>query len=93
MKSENSKYENFIQLSNSTKNLEEEIEKMYNNEYDDLFEDIIRKKEGDFMRSIVYNVRISIIDKYTEESFENENLKKIMKDIERNLYLDKYLVD
>ena len=88
MKSENSKYENFIELSNSSKNLEEEIEKMYNNEYDDLFEDIIRKKEGDFMRSIVYNVRISIIDKYTEESFENENLKKIMKDIERNLYLD-----
>ena len=73
MKSENSKYENFIQLSKSSKNLEEEIEKMYNNEYDDLFEDIIRKKEGDFMRSIVYNVRISIIDKYTEESFENEN--------------------
>ncbi len=58
MKSENSKYENFIELSNSSKNLEEEIEKMYNNEYDDLFEDIIRKKEGDFMRSIVYNVRI-----------------------------------
>ena len=72
MKSENSKYENFIQLSKSSKNLEEEIEKMYNNEYDDLFEDIIRKKEGDFMRSIVYNVRISIIDKYTEESFENK---------------------
>ena len=45
MKSENSKYENFIQLSKSSKNLEEEIEKMYNNEYDDLFEDIIRKKE------------------------------------------------
>ena len=41
------------------------------------------------MKSIVYNVRISIIDKYTEESFENENLKKIMKDIETNLYLDK----
>ena len=86
MKSENSKYENFIELSNSSKNLEEEIEKMYNNEYDDLFEDIIRKKEGDFMRSIVYNVRISIIDKYTEESLENENLRKIRKDIERNLY-------
>ena len=72
MQPDNSKYENFIQLSNSTKNLEEEIEKMYNNEYDDLFEDIIRKKEGDFMRSTVYNVRISIIDKYTEESFENK---------------------
>ena len=64
MKSDNSKYENYLQLSKSTINLEEEIKKMYNDEYEELFEDIIRKKEGEFMKSIFDNIRISIKDKY-----------------------------
>jgi hypothetical protein len=85
MKSDNSKYENYLQLSKSTINLEEEIKKMYNDEYEELFEDIIRKKEGEFMKSIFDNIRISIIDKFSEEVFEDENLTKKMKEIEKNL--------
>ena len=93
MKSDNSKYENYLQLSKSTINLEEEIKKMYNDEYEELFEDIIRKKEGEFMKSIFDNIRISIIDKFTEEDFEDETLTKKMKEIEKNLYLQQYLID
>ncbi len=76
MKSDNSKYENYLQLSKSTINLEGEIKKMYNDEYEDIFEDIIRKKEGEFMKLIIDNIRISIIDKFTEEAFEDETLTK-----------------
>ena len=82
--------------SNKSENLEElesKIEKIYIEEYNENFEDILLKKEGEFLHNISENVKFFIEDKYSKEIYKIPNFINKLKSIERNLYYNMYLID
>ena len=84
----------FLQkIEENSKEIEEEIEKIYEEEYNENFEYILLKKDSDFMKLIRENVKITLVDKYKSECLENELLLKILKEKEKNLYSNNYLID
>ncbi len=82
--------------SNKSENLEElesKIEKIYIEEYNENFEDILLKKEGEFLHNISENVKFFIEDKYSKEIYKIPNFINKLKSIERKLYYNMYLID
>ena len=85
--------EDFIKKLNNIKELEDEISQIFNDEYNENFEEILLKKDSDFMRYISDSVKIILDEKYPNDAFENEIFQKIFKSTERNLYIKNYLID
>ena len=84
----------FLQkLKQNTKEIENYIEKLYNEEYIENFENILLKKDTDFMTLIRENVKITLEDNYSNELLEDELLIRIIKEKETNLYTNQYLID
>ena len=89
-----SNHTSFLQkLKQNPKEIENDIEKLYNEEYVENFENILLKKDIDFMKLISENVKITLEDKYSNESLENEIIIGILKEKETNLYTNQYLID
>ena len=87
------KKDDFLLKLNNTNEIEEEINKIYIDEYNENFEEILLKKDSDFMRYIRESVKISLEEKYPIEAFDNEIFQKIIKTTEKNIYLRNYLID
>ena len=73
--------------------IEEKIKKIYIEEYNENFEDILLKKDGEFLLNISENVKIFLEDKYSKEIYKIPNFINKLKSIERNLYYNMYLID
>ena len=50
--------------------LEEKIKKIYIEEYNENFENILLKKEADFLLNISENVKITLEEKYSKEIYK-----------------------
>ena len=87
------KKDDFLLKLNNTNEIEEEINKIYIDEYNENFEEILLKKDSDFMRYIRESVKISLEEKYPIEAFDNEIFQKIIKTTEKNIYLRNYLIE
>ena len=46
------KYDNFLEKFQNENSFKEEIEKIYLNDYNDLVEDILLKKDSDFIKTL-----------------------------------------
>ena len=55
--------EDFIKKLNNIKELEDEISQIFNDEYNENFEEILLKKDSDFMRYISDSVKIILDEK------------------------------
>ena len=73
--------------------IEEKIKKIYIEEYNENFEDILLKKDGEFLLNISENVKIFLEDKYSKEIYKIPNFINKLKSIERKLYYNMYLID
>ena len=73
--------------------LEEKIKKIYIEEYNENFENILLKKEADFLLNISENVKITLEEKYSKEIYKITNFIDKLKSIEKNLYYNMYLKD
>ena len=70
--------------------LEEKIKKIYIEEYNENFENILLKKEADFLLNISENVKITLEEKYSKEIYKITNFIDKLKSIEKNLYYNMY---
>ena len=73
--------------------IEKKVEKYYEEEYNENFEYILIKKDGEFLKFINDNVKYLIEEKLLTEIYEKESFINKIKEIEKNLYYKKYTLD
>ncbi len=81
------KYNNFLLLLENPKNLEIQIIKYFEEEYNELFEEILIKSDKDFMDNLIFNAKFLIEDNYSSEAMKNPTLIQITKNKEREFYM------
>ena len=87
----NNKYDNFLEKFQNQNSFKEEIEKIYLNDYNDLVEDILLKKDSDFIKTLFDYVKISLKELYSSKIFKNVEFIMFIKNIETNFYKNIYL--
>ena len=87
----NNKYDNFLEKFQNENSFKEEIEKIYLNDYNDLVEDILLKKDSDFIKTLFDYVKISLKELYSSKIFKNVEFIMFIKNIETNFYKNIYL--
>ena len=65
------KYENFLSKLLETPQFTREIEDLFEDEYCELFEDILIKEETDFMTILSLHVKSILQENYSTKIFEN----------------------
>ena len=85
------KYDNFLEKLQNENSFKEEIENIYLNDYNDLFEDILLKKDSDFIKTLFDYVKISLEELYSSKIFKNVEFIMLIKTIETNFYKNIYL--
>ena len=65
------KYENLVSKLTNIEQLTNEINSLYSDEYEELFEKILITKEDEFMRELSLHVKSIIQDNYSKKAFEN----------------------
>ena len=87
------KYENLVSKLTNIEQLTNEINSLYSDEYEELFEKILITKEDEFMRELSLHVKSIIQDNYSKKAFENFKFCSLLKQIESNFYDNTYKTD
>ena len=67
------KYNNFLSLLQTPNELEIKISKLFEEEFNELYEDILIKSDKEFLESLLFNSKFSIED---QNNFIFKNFKK-----------------
>ena len=87
------KYDNFLNKFRNQKQIENEIFRIYEEEYNELFENILIKEESIFIQNLSKNVKLTLIELFSETIFENEKIISSINLMERHFYKNMYLYD
>ena len=68
------KYDNFLNKFRNQKQIENEIFRIYEEEYNELFENILIKEESIFIQNLSKNVKLTLIELFSETVLENEKI-------------------
>ncbi len=81
------KYNNFLLLLENPNNLEAQITKYFEEEFNELFEDILIKSDKEFMDNLLFNSKFVIEDNFSSDAMKNSTLIQIIKKKEREFYV------
>ena len=81
------KYNNFLLLLENPNNLEVQITKYFEEEFNELFEDILIKSDKEFMDNLLFNSKFFIEDNFSSDAMKNSTLIQIIKKKEREFYV------
>jgi hypothetical protein len=81
------KYNDFLLLLEEPKKLEIQVNKFFDEEFNELFEDILIKSDKDFIENLLFNAKFVIEDNFSPEAMTNTTLIQIIKKKERKFYL------
>ncbi len=87
------KYDNFLNKFRNQNQIENEIFRIYEEEYNELFENILIKEESIFIQNLSKNVKLTLIELFSESIFENEKIISSINLMERHFYKNMYLYD
>ena len=87
------KYDNFLNKFRNQKQIENEIFRIYEEEYNELFENILIKEESIFIQNLSKNVKLTLIELFSETVLENEKIISSINLMERHFYKNMYLYD
>ncbi len=87
------KYDNFLNKFRNQNQIENEIFRIYEEEYNELFENILIKEESIFIQNLSKNVKLTLIELFSETIFENEKIISSINLMERHFYKNMYLYD
>ncbi len=85
---EKRKFAEFKKDIRNEKALIEKIKKMYESEFDEMFQDILISSKEDFLDDISNNINTLLTDMYSEESLKDETLEKILTDFDNDVAKD-----
>ena len=85
---EKRKFSEFKKDIRNEKALIEKIKKMYESEFDEMFQDILISSKEDFLDDISNNINTILTDMYSEESLKDETLEKILTDFDNDVEKD-----
>ena len=87
------KYDNFLNKFRNQKQIENEIFRIYEEEYNELFENILIMEESIFIQNLSKNVKLTLIELFSETVLENEKIISSINLMERHFYKNMYLYD
>ena len=87
------KYDNFLNKFRNQNQIENEIFRIYEEEYNELFENILIKEESIFIQNLSKNVKLTLIELFSETVLENEKIISSINLMERHFYKNMYLYD
>ena len=82
---EKKKFSEFKKDIRNEKALIEKIQKMYELEFDEMFQDILISSKEDFLDDISNNINTLLTDMYSEQSLKDETLEKILTDFDNDV--------
>ena len=85
---EKKKFSEFKKDIRNEKALIEKIQKMYELEFDEMFQDILISSKEDFLDDISNNINTLLTDMYSEQSLKDETLEKILTDFDNDVEKD-----
>ena len=90
-KSDN-RYKEFIIRYKKSEQFKEDIYRTYEEEYQELFENILLQKQEEFLSTLFNHIKLLLIDKYSARCFEQPDLGNLLDRIEKK-YKQIYLED
>ena len=92
-KSSLDKYDSFIMKFQTQMQIEKEVLRIYEEEYDEIFENILIKSQSIFMKNLDKRIKSMLEELYTPKILENEKVLIAIKSVEKIIYQDYYLYD
>ncbi len=77
------KYNNFLSLLQTPNELEIKISKLFEEEFNELYEDILIKSDKEFLESLLFNSKFSIEDHFSSEAMTNVKLILILEKVKQ----------
>ena len=81
------KYNDFLLLLEDPRKLEIQVNKFFEEEFIELFDDILIKSDKDFIENLLFNAKFVIEDNFSAEAMNNSTLIQIIKKKEREFYV------
>ena len=81
------KYNDFLLLLEDPRKLEIQVNKFFEEEFIELFDDILIKSDKDFIENLLFNAKFVIEDNFSSEAMNNSTLIQIIKKKEREFYV------
>jgi hypothetical protein len=73
------KYNDFLLLLEKPNNLESQVTQYFEEEFNELFEDILIKSDKEFMDNLLFNSKFVIEDNFSSDAMKNSTLIQIIK--------------
>ena len=73
------KYNDFLLLLEDPRKLEIQVNKFFEEEFIELFDDILIKSDKDFIENLLFNAKFVIEDNFSAEAMNNSTLIQIIK--------------
>lgn len=92
MEKVDSRYKEFIIRYKKTEQFREEIFRMYEEEYQETFENILLTKQEEFLSTLFKHIKLLIADKYSPKCFKHSDFIALLSKLEKK-YQQMYLED
>ena len=87
------KYDIFILKFETQKQIENEVLRIYEEEYNEIFQNILIKSQSIFMDNLQKRVKSMLEDLYSPKILENEKVSIALNSIEKIIYQNYYTYD
>ena len=87
------KYDTFVIKFETQKQIENEVLRIYEEEYNEIFENILIKSQSIIMDNLKKRVKSMLEDLYSPKILENEKVLIALNSIEKIIYQNYYLYD
>ena len=77
------KYNTFLSLLQTPNELETKISKLFEDEFNELYEDILIKTDKEFLETLLFNTKFSIEDNFSSEAMTNVTLILILEKVKQ----------
>ena len=93
MEKMDNRYKEFIIRYKKSEQFKEDIFRTYEEEYQELFENILLQKQEEFLSNLFNHIKLLLTDKYSSRCFEHSELNNLLEKFEKNyqqIYSDDY---
>ena len=84
MEKMDNRYKEFIIRYKKSEQFKEDIFRTYEEEYQELFENILLQKQEEFLSNLFNHIKLLLIDKYSSRCFEHSELNNLLEKFEKN---------
>ena len=84
MEKMDNRYKEFIIRYKKSEQFKEDIFRTYEEEYQELFENILLQNQEEFLSNLFNHIKLLLIDKYSSRCFEHSELNNLLEKFEKN---------